>query len=210
MANSEEAETFHFLEAKPVVPLKSEFKPALKVLARKPQPTLVKRIDPVTGLEKLTLEDTEEDVPEQKVQLTPEEIRAKAQRDREEKQRRYDEARARILGTGTGSGSGSSTPGNVTPPMAESSKGKGRSRGANGGLNAASDIRRPDSRGGSKELYDPNYAPKPVTLSKRYAGEQSRSGRSTPKEDDQIIRSPKGPDATGNGFGLSNRGDKTS
>lgn len=153
----------------------------------------------------MTLEEVEDDQTEQKVQLTPDEIRAKTQRERGEKQRRYDEARARILG----SGSGSSTPGNITPPGGEITRGKGRGRGGNGGLGGASDVRRPDSRSGTKELYDPNYSPKPVTLQKRNA-EQSRSGRSTPKEDDQIIRAPKGPNASGKGFGFAKRGDQTS
>lgn len=207
--HSEQPDTFHFLAAKPVVPLKQEFKPALKVLARKPQPTLVKRVDPLTGLEQLTVDDADDEVPERKVQLSAEEIRAKTQRDREEKQRRYDEARARILGTGSG-GSGSSTPGNVTPPMVETTKGRGRGRGGASGIsNNVQDIRRPDSRGTSKELYDPNYTPKPVTLQKRNAGEQSRSGRSTPREDDQVIRMPKGPDGKGRGFGAERQGDKT-
>lgn len=146
------------------------------------------------------MEEVEDDQPAQKVQLTPDEIRAKTQREREEKQRRYDEARARILGSG--SASGSSTPGNVTPPTGEGGKGKGRGRGGNAVLSATSDIRRPDSRGGTKELFDPNYTPKPVTLQKRNA-EQSRSGRSTPKEDDQIVRSPKGPDANSKAFGFA-------
>jgi hypothetical protein len=47
------------------VPLKSEFKPQLKVLSRKPAAKVVQRVDPVTGLAKMTLED-EDDEEEQK------------------------------------------------------------------------------------------------------------------------------------------------
>lgn len=211
---SEEPETFHYLAARPPVPLKTEFKPTLRVLARKPQPTVIRRIDPVTGLEKLTLDEGEEEVVEQKKQLSVEEQRAKSAKEREEKQKRYDEARARILGTGSaGGGSGSSTPGTVTPPTGtEGGRGKGRNRGGGVGI-ASPEIKRPESQSGNKELYDPNYTPKPGATSlqsKRNGGEQSRSGRSTPREDDQVIRAPKGPDGSGRGFGFAQRGGKTS
>lgn len=181
------------------------------MLSRKPTPTLVKRFDPVTGLEKVTLDDGEDEVEVRPAQLSPEELKQKTQRDREEKQRRYDEARARILGTP--SASGGSTPGAVTPPTEEGGRsrgGKGRGRGGGGG--AIGENRRPDSQSGSKELFDPNYTPKPggVSIQKRN-GEGSRSGRSTPREEEQIIRAPKGPDGSGRGgFGFARRGGKTS
>jgi hypothetical protein len=198
---SEEPETFHFLAARETVPLKTEFKPALKVLSRKPAPKAVQKVDPVTGL---TIEDEDDDDEERKNQPSPEELRLKAQKEREEKQKRYDEARARILGTP----SGGSSPGVVTPPGGEegrSNRGKGRGRG-NGSL----ENRRPNSQSGSKELYDPNYTPKPGVSVQKRNGEASRSGRSTPKEDDQVIRTPKGPDGSGRGgFGFSNRGKKS-
>jgi hypothetical protein len=131
---------------------------------------------------------------------TAEELRIKAQREREEKQRRYDEARARILGT-----SGAPSPGAVTPPEG---RGKGRGRGGIGGQ----ENRRPNSQSGSgaKELFDPNYTSKPgggVSIQKRNAEGPSRSGNSTPREDDQLIRKPRGPDANGKGF--AKRGGKS-
>ncbi len=58
---SETPETFHFLAAGDTVPLKTEFKPTLKVLTRKPVPNLIARQDPVTGLSKLTVEDDEDE-----------------------------------------------------------------------------------------------------------------------------------------------------
>ncbi|PBP16220.1 hypothetical protein BUE80_DR013081, partial [Diplocarpon rosae] len=97
---AEEPETPYFLAARDNVPLKQEFKPALKVLSRKPTPNLVQKIDPLTGLAKMTLEDDDDEV--KKDQRTPEELRLQAQRNLEEKQRLYNEARARILGTPSG------------------------------------------------------------------------------------------------------------
>lgn len=205
--HSETPETFHYLAARDNVPLKSEFKPALKVLSRKPAPKVVQRQDPVTGLSRMTIEDDDEDEEDlKKNQQTAEERRLQAQREREEKQKKYEEVRARLFGTGE-STSGASSPGGVTPPGedARSTKGKGRGRGGR-----PQESRRPDSQNGSKELFDPNYTPKPssVTIQKR-GNEASSSGRSTPRADEQVIRAPKGPDGSGRGgFGFANRGGK--
>lgn len=200
------------------VPLATPYKAPLTLLSRKPAPRTITKIDPQTG-KKITVEAEEE---EEVIVAGPsaEELREKAQREREEKQRKYDEARARILGTsasprsnsGNGrGGSGGNSPRNGTPPLYD--KGRGRGRG--------NEIRRPenraDSRTGQKELFDPNYTPKPgltTTQKATRSGEGSRSGSgtSTPtsRENDQVIRAPRGPDATGKGFGFANRGGKTS
>lgn len=174
-------------------------------------PTIVKRFDPVTGLEKLTLDEGEDEVEVKPAQLTPEELKAKTQRDREEKQKRYDEARARILGTS--SASGDSAPVAITPPNGEegrSARGKGRGRGG-GNAGGTMENRRPDSQSGSKELFDPNYSPKPGSNIQKRNLEGPRSGRSTPREEDQIIRAPKGPDGSGRGgFGFARRGGQPS
>jgi len=185
------------------VPLKTEFKPALKVLSRKPTPKAVQRIDPVTGLAKMTLEDDDDEEEQKKDQQTPEELRLRAQREREEKQKRYDEARARILGTP----SGSSSPGTTSPPAEDGkvNRGKGRGRG-----NGRQEIQRPGSQLGTRELFDPNYTPKPggLTIQKR-SGENSGAGSAT-RNEDQILRAPRGPDGTGRGgFGFAKRGGKT-
>ncbi len=196
----EEPETEYFLVARDTVPLKQEFKPALKVLSRKPTPNMIQRIDPVTGLAKMTIEDDEEEEAK-KDQPTPEELRLRAQRDREEKLRKYEEARARILGTP----SRKPTPGNCTPPTEEGkgNRGKGRGRG-----NGRQENLRPQSQAGPKELYDPNYAPKVGETIQKPNGESTRPGRPTAKDDDQVIRAPRGPDGSGRGFG--NRGGRTS
>lgn len=183
------------------MPLKQEFKPALKVLSRKP---IVQRIDPATGLARLTLDDDDDEEEQKKNQPTPEELRLKAQREREEKQRRYDEARARILGTP----SGVSTPGSVTPPTEDGKEGRGKGRGRKADRQ---DIRRPDSQSSTKELFDPNYAPKSGVAVQKRSGDSSRSARQAPRDDEQLIRSPKGPDGSGRGgFGFASRGAKKS
>lgn len=180
------------------------------MLSRKPTPTIVKRFDPATGLEKLVLDEGEDDVEVKPAQLTPDEIRAKTQREREEKQKRYDEARARILGTS--SRPGGSSPGTVTPPTGDegrSNRSKGRGRGGGNGGGVTLESRRPDSQSGSKELFDPNYTQKPGTNAQKRNTDASRSGKSTPREEDQIIRTPKGPDGSGRGgFGFARRGGK--
>ncbi|KAB8291146.1 hypothetical protein EYC80_009834 [Monilinia laxa] len=203
--------------AKPV-PLATPYKAPLTLLSRKPAPRTITKTDPRTG-KKITVEAEEE---EEVVVAGPsaEELREKAQREREEKQRKYDEARARILGTsasprsnsGNGrGGSGGNSPRNGTPPLYD--KGRGRGRG--------NDSRRPenraDGRTGQKELFDPNYTPKPGSITTQKAtrsgeGSRSGSGTSTPtlRESDQVIRAPRGPDATGKGFGFANRGGKMS
>lgn len=201
--NEPEPEAPFFLAAYDTVPLKTEFKPALKLLSRKPAPKVVQKIDPLTGLSKITIEDEDDDEEQKKYQPTPEELKARAQREREEKQRRYNEARERILGPS----SGGSSPGNVTPPTED---GRGRGAKGRGRGNGRQESSRPQSQSGGKELFDPNYTPKPGVMIQKRVGEASRSGRSTPKDEDQVIRTPKGPDGSGKGFGNANRGGKMS
>ncbi|KAI3337832.1 hypothetical protein F4824DRAFT_105412 [Ustulina deusta] len=223
-------EPFHFLAARSEPPLTTEFKPAVKVLSRKPAPKMVTKRDPLTGaLSQLKVEDEDSDDEKTKIQLSPEEIRAKQQREREEKQRRYEEVRAKIFGStpatsGSGYGSspssGTSTPGNATPPRsladARGPRGRGRGRGGGGsgghrhndsrGDNSSS--QRPGSQSGpnGRELYDPNYSSKPCFPLERRGGSTPTSSRSTLREEDQVIRSPRGPD--GNSRGFARRGAK--
>lgn len=123
--------------APPPPSLQSDFKPAVKVLSRKPAPQVVTRRDPVTGqLSQLTLDDKgpgADEVEAAKSAPSPEEIRARQLRELEEKQRKYREARAKIFGEtptsgsssggsggavgGSAAGSGASTPRNSTPPL---------------------------------------------------------------------------------------------
>ncbi len=82
-----------FLSTRTEVPLKSEFKPAMKVLSRKPAAT-----SGAPGAEQLLFDnddqDDEEDVGKARA-LTTEERQHKAQQEREEKQKKYEEARQR-------------------------------------------------------------------------------------------------------------------
>ncbi|KAK4150744.1 hypothetical protein C8A00DRAFT_36641 [Chaetomidium leptoderma] len=207
-------------------PLATPFKPALKVLSRKPAPKIVARRDPVTGLEQLTLQDDEDDEAEQKKQETPEEMRKRQQQEREEKQRRYDEARAKIFGDSNPS-SGQSSPRTGTPPLGgggaegrQSHRGRGRGRGGGRGRDQDNNGRQERRQqppnnpqaaggGGTRELFDPGYAPKPgFNLQKRGdASAQAGNKSSIPREEDQIIRAPRGPDGSGRGgFGFARRG----
>lgn len=175
----------------------------MKVLSRKP---VVQRIDPATGIARMTLDDDGDDEDDERIksQPTPEELRLRAQREREEKQRRYDEARARILGTP----SGSSTPGTTTPPTEEGKENRGKGRGRK---NDRQDARRPGNSSGTKELFDPAYTPKPGTTIQRRNDDSSRPARQAGRDEEQPIRSPRGPDGSGRGgFGFANRGAKKS
>ncbi|KAK7932115.1 hypothetical protein PG985_002827 [Apiospora marii] len=72
--------------------------------------------------------------------------------------------------------------------------------------------------GASSELYDPSYSPKPNSSFDRRGNNTSGgaplSGRSTPRDDDQVIRAPRGPPVSGSdnggrgGFGFAKRGAK--
>lgn len=209
-----EEQPFHLL-AKESPPLKTEFKPALKLLSRKP-----------AGV----AQDGENEDDLAKNKLTAEELRAKTQREREEKQKKYEEVRARLFGTDTHSGN--SSPGNTTPTSESgrnhSGRGRGRGRGGNGRgqqqqqvtaaqfpqyqqhYQATEEIRRPNSgQGGPRALFDPNYTARPDHISMARANDGPSAGRNTPKAimDGEIIRGPKGPDGSGRGgFGIGQRG----
>ncbi|KAI1107595.1 hypothetical protein F4804DRAFT_104758 [Jackrogersella minutella] len=214
-------DTFHYLAARSDPPLATGFKPAVKVLSRKP-------VQDHGG------DDSDED--KKAPQLTPEEIQAKQQRELEDKQRRYDEARAKIFGTTTGSNpsSGTSTPGAVTPPRSADGRGpRGRGRGGRGGAGVGvggggghrynesrgdrDNNPRPSSQSGGGQLYDPNYAAKPGVQPERRGNNYNNDGgaplfrRPTPREEDQVIRAPRGPDGSGRGgFGFAKRGARDS
>ncbi|KAH7328982.1 hypothetical protein B0I35DRAFT_473632 [Stachybotrys elegans] len=216
-------ETFHFLEASSSVPqATTNFKPQVKVLSRKP----VIAKNPAAGMAQLSLEDDGDGDEGKRVQLSPEELRAKQKRDRDEKQRRYEEARAKIFGESAPS-SGASSPGTTTPPRSEGRPSQGRGRGRGGSYrnsmnnnnssnnnnsnneNRQFDSRRNLSSTGGRELYDPNFSPKPDSLSaqRRAGGGDDFQGRGSFQRDAQqqaAIRAPRGPDGSGRGgFGFA-------
>jgi hypothetical protein len=189
----------------------------MKVLSRKPAPQMIAKKDPVTGIAQLKLEDEDDEGREaNEIPLTAEEIRVRQQKEREEKQRRYDEARAKIFGD-SNPPSGTSTPGSVTPPNGSEGrqnhrvKGRGRGGGNRSETRQDSQGRQPHSgQPGARELYDPNYSPKPgFKLQKRDTESSSPGAHTPPCEEHQAIRAPRGPDGSGRGgFGFSRRGAK--
>lgn len=225
---AESEQTFHFLEAKSAVPLRQEFKPAVKVLSRRPQ--IASRQAPpaeadsaITGLSRLSFSPDERDSFESDEDgnkapaLTLEERQAKALRDLEEKQRKYDEVRERLFGIPSNPVSGASSPGSTTPPSKQSqsaeTRGKGRTRG--GGLRDRDSREKRDTSstlGVSRQLYDPACSAKPNSpdLQKRDRQQQQQGAEQLETEQQalrQPVRSPRGPDGSGRGgFGFSNRG----
>lgn len=193
-----------FLNTQGEVPLKSEFKPAMKVLSRKPRPK-VASTTALPGVEQLTLDDDddddENDTPD--ATMTMEERQQRAQREREEKQKKYEEARERLFGAEAASG----TPATGNAALAVTKQnGESRSRSRNKGTRES----RPSSSAGNKsrQLYDPNYTAKSDSLCIQKQESKSASGHSTPNEQ-QPIRSPRGPDDSGRGgFGFSPRGGR--
>ncbi|KAF5025286.1 hypothetical protein F66182_2619 [Fusarium sp. NRRL 66182] len=226
-------QTFYYIEAgsNSGIPLTTAFKPQVKVLSRKP---IVAKRDPAVGMSGLSLDDDNEQKKE--VPMNPDEIRAKQKRDREEKQRRYEEARAKIFGESNPS-SGASSPRAVTPPKADGYSGSGSGRGRNRGRGGyrTNDTRQFENRqsdnrgfdaprrsqnmsGSGRELFDPNYTPKPESQPQRRQPEYSSPGRSAALRDAQPqlqqqtpIRAPRGPDGSGRGgFGFAQRAGKDS
>lgn len=183
----------YYVQTHDIVPLKTEFKPAMKVLSRKPASN-TKSSDITSGLGQLNVdeEDDDEEDGKQKPAMTLAERQAKAQKDREEKQRKYEEARQRLFGTEKSSEKKSS--GNVTPPRQKEGDTRRQSRNK-GGMDS-----RPTSSAGGKnrQLYEPTYTAKPDSSYIQKKEGLSSSGRSTPVE--QVpIRMPKGPDGSGRG-----------
>lgn len=195
-----------FLSTRTEVPLKSEFKPAMKVLSRKPAAT-----GGALGAGQLLLDnddqDDDEDVGKSRA-LTAEERQLKAQQEREEKQKKYEEARQRLFGVSDSSASRS--PGNTTPPR----QGSGASRGSSK-ARGTRDTRHPASSGNDtsapRQLFDPSESAKPESAHLHKKDHTPFvSGRSTPIEQ-QPIRTPRGPDGSGRGgFGFVPRGGKVS
>ncbi len=182
---SERPEDNFFLKTQGVVPLKTEFKPAMKVLSRKPAP---KSAGPAR-IGQLSLDDDDDEEDDSgKSTLTPEERIAKAQREREEKQKAYEERRRELFGEGEGSPATSTTP-------KKDSNSRNHSRATRGNES------RPSSSASNKtrHLYDPNESAKPESL--RVQKKEPVPGEIQP------IREPKAPDGSGRGgFGFAPRG----
>lgn len=194
----------YFLTSRTEVPLKSEFKPAMKVLSRKPA-TAGTALG--AGSSTLNNDDQDEDEDENKERvLTAEERQLKTQQEREEKQKKYEEARQRLFGAGNASTEKSS--GNTTPPRQKANgefRGMSKSRGTRYTSSSGA------GGGPARQLYDPNDKTRPESMNLQTNDRTpTTSGRSTPIEQ-QPIRSPRGPDGSGRGgFGFAPRGGKFS
>ncbi|KAL8686737.1 MAG: hypothetical protein Q9218_006903, partial [Villophora microphyllina] len=181
-----------FLNSRTEVPLKSEFKPTMKVLSRKPTTGSATPADAASGLGQLSLDDDEDEEDEAKTRtLTAEERQLKAQKDREEKQRKYEEARHRLFGANSASSGKSS--GTTTLPKQRTN---GESRGPN--RNRPTRDSRPTSASGTgtsaRQLYDPSCTAKPDSLYvQRKEETPTASGRSTPNEQHPIPLTAAGP-----------------
>lgn len=127
---------------------------------------------------------------------------------------------------GSGRSSGTSTP----PKPSSERRGRGRGRGGVRGNDRNARHERTESgdyqkqketaqsiaqstaqsggaslrdEGRDKDLYDPNFSPKPTLATGRRSG-ASTPGRSTPRIDNQVLRAPRGPDGSGRGgFGFT-------
>lgn len=159
------------------VPFASGFKTPIQVLSRKP---VAKTIDPVTGLEKLTVED-DDDEAEKPPQPTAAELEEQRKRELEKKNRDYEERRAKLFGTtpAVETTSGTSTPGATTPPLVGEGGGGGRGnhRGGRGGRGG----RGRGGRGGQRNNNNDSYR---SDRSER----NDRNDRSDTKNDGQDAR----------------------
>ncbi|KAL8998019.1 MAG: hypothetical protein Q9169_002859 [Polycauliona sp. 2 TL-2023] len=197
-----------FLNSRTDVPLKSEFKPTMQVLSRKPaKPNSTSTVAAGLGLLSVDDDDDDEEDEAKTRVLTAEERQLKAQKEREEKQKKYDVARQRILGDG--SAAAGKLSGHTTPTRG---KVNGGSRGPSKSK-AAAEARNPTPSGAGsgppRQLYDPNYTAKPDTVFAQKESTPNGSGRSTPIEQ-QPIRNPRGPDGSGRGgFGFAPRGGRS-
>ncbi|KAL2125090.1 hypothetical protein VTJ04DRAFT_1455 [Mycothermus thermophilus] len=202
------------------IPFSTVFKPPVKLLSRKPTPQILAKRDPATGLEQLSIRDDDEEKDDENREARKQETAEEIQKRLEEKQRRYEEARARIFGDSEPS-SGQSTPQRTGTPQSgggsdggrPNHRGRGRGRGGRGrgdlDRRAQGTHQQQSGSNGTRELYDPNYSPKlGFNLQRRGdgAGQPGRGRGNGAREEDQIIRAPRGPDGSGRGFGFARRG----
>ncbi|KAL8736161.1 MAG: hypothetical protein Q9166_000316 [cf. Caloplaca sp. 2 TL-2023] len=208
----EDAETQNqdfFLNTRTEVPLKSEFKPAMQVLSRKPAAKPTTSINLASRLGQLSVDDDDDDEQDEvksKI-LSAEERQLQAQKERDEKRKKYDEARERLFGSNNGSAGkslGTTTPPNTKPNSGSRGPSKNRAIAEGRSLSSSG-----TAAGPARQLYDPNYTAKPDSASVQRENTPNTSGRSTPIEQ-QPIRNPRGPDGSGRGgFGFLPRGGES-
>lgn len=190
--SEKEQEDNYFLKAHDVVPLKSEFKPTMKVLSRKPNAKTGTTLD---GIGQLNLEDDDdEDDDATKIVLTPEQQKEKAQREREEKAKAYEQRRRELFGNGD----------NLNGAASSKKTGPGSPRNQSRANRGNNNDSRPSSAASSRarpQLFDPSESAKPDFM---------RPQREVQPSEMQPIRQPIMPNASGQkGFGFASRGGRT-
>ncbi|KAM0804018.1 hypothetical protein BDR22DRAFT_886306 [Usnea florida] len=195
--DAEDPQDNFFLKSRDIVPLKTEFKPAMKVLSRKPEK---KPVASGEGIGQLNIDDDDDSEDEnKKLELTVEERREKAQREREEKQKKYEEVRQKLFGNDQSSNA------TVTPsPKKNNSKNSSPSRNQSRNVNSRDNRPPSSSSNRTGRLYDPNDTGRP--------GVSSVLRKETKAEPDELqpIRLPRAPDNSGRGgFGFAPRGGKS-
>ena len=197
--DAEDPKDNFFLKSRDIVPLKSEFKPAMKVLSRKPVAKSAAGTDPSTAMGQLSIDDDDDDDDDEakKNILTLQQRQEKAQREREEKQKKYEEVRQKLFGTDDSS---TSNTGSASP-----ARNNGNSR--NQSRNKTARDSRPSSSASNRtrQLYDPNDTGKPGASSSL-----KKESNFIPNEI-HPIRNPRNPDSSGRGgFGFAPRGGRES
>ena len=201
-----------WLDMKEDAAAKSEFKPKVKLLSRKPPPKVAS--PDISGNPSIKDDDDSEDEEGKKAAESFAERQARAQREREEKQRKYQEVRERLFGSPTpsdGNPQSRASSANGNPSGRNSSRGKGRSRGQREGQGTSSNDQSParPPQNQKRELFDPAYSPKPNSVYLQKKDAKSSPAPSIPREE-LPVRAPRGPDGSGRGgFGFGPRGNKT-
>jgi hypothetical protein len=202
--SAENPEPMLFLEARNMVPVPPTFKPAMKVLARKP-PQLLSRNGAAAGMAGLSLDDDDSDEERRKKNEAEfEERKVRAQKERAEKERRYAEAREKIFGS-----SQVSDESRGVSPNKAGRGGKGRGRGGRDSQNRCNEQSPARPQGATRQLYEPSYSPKPgsVYVQKKESS-VSRPGTPNANGVEKPIREPRGPQAVGRGGrGFASRGN---
>ena len=194
--DAEDPQDNFFLKSRDVVPLKSDFKPAMKVLSRKPEKKPAANSE---GIDQLNIDDDDDSEEDKKPVLTADERREKAQKELEEKQKKYEEVKQRLFGNDQ-----SSITTTTSGPKKVSSKNSSPSRNQSWNKNGRDSRPSSSSSNVTGRLYDPNEAGKP--------GSSSVLRKQTKAEPDELqpIRSPRAPDTSGRGgFGFAPRGGKS-
>ena len=177
--------------SKSAPPTNSEFKPALKLLSRKPPPKFAGQEDN---------ESEEEERARNEREFI--ERQARAAKEREEKQRKYAEVRERLFGSPKPDEGTNATVDRTATSSRNSSRGKGRAARGDRDQQSHGQGQSPGrANPQGKKLFDPNYNPKPNS-----AFVQKRDNPDTKAEPtSDFVRQPRGPDG---GRGFANRGNR--